>query len=111
MWYDNEISRGIMTKKYLHEGEEPSQFLPRVASIFSPKIRKKVLKALENADFLPAGRTLFGAGYKGERKVSMSNCYILPTPADNIESIFDTAKMIARISSYGGKPQYCRPMQ
>lgn len=102
MWYDNEISRGIMTKKYLHEGEEPSQFLPRVASIFSPKIRKKVLKALENADFLPAGRTLFGAGYKGERKVSMSNCYIVPTPNDAIEEIFDTAKMIARISSYGG---------
>ena len=102
MWHDNEISKGIMTKKYLHEGEETSAFLPRVASIFSPKLRGKALKALENADFLPAGRTLFGAGYKGKRKVSMSNCYILPSPEDNIESIFETAKRIARISSYGG---------
>ena len=102
MWYDNEISMGILERKYLHKGEKPEQFISRVASIFSDELKPKAKKVLEDADFLPAGRTLFGAGYKGERKVSMSNCYVLPTPEDNIESIFDTAKMIARISSYGG---------
>lgn len=101
-WYDNEISMGIMTRKYLHDGEKPKDFIPRLVSIFSKDLQPKAKKVLENADFLPAGRTLYGAGYKGERKVSMSNCYILPTPDDNIESIFDTAKRIARISSYGG---------
>ena len=34
-WYDNEISMGIMKRKYLHEGETPDDFIPRVASIFS----------------------------------------------------------------------------
>ncbi len=102
MWYDNEVSMGIMERKYLHEGEKPEDFIPRVASIFSEELKPRVSKALENADFLPAGRSLFGAGYKGKRKLSMSNCYILPSPEDNLESIFDTAKKVARISSYGG---------
>ena len=107
MWYDNEISMGIMKKKYLHEGEKPEDFIPRVCSIFSDEVKPKAEKVLNNADFLPAGRTLTGAGYKGTRKVSMSNCYILPNPEDNIESIFDTAKRIARISSYGGGTGLC----
>ena len=91
-----------MKRKYLHEGEDPKDFIPRVASIFEGELHDQAVEVLTNADFLPAGRTLFGAGYKGTRKVSMSNCYICPTPSDDIESIFDTAKMIARISSYGG---------
>jgi len=102
MFYDNEISRGIMEKKYLQENETPSQFIDRVVSIFSPELQPFARGIIENADFLPAGRTLAAAGLKGKRKMSMSNCYVLPTPEDNIESIFDTAKMIARISSYGG---------
>jgi ribonucleoside-diphosphate reductase alpha chain len=102
MFYDNEISRGIMEKKYLQENETPSQFIDRVVSIFSPELQSFARGIIENADFLPAGRTLAAAGLKGKRKMSMSNCYVLPTPEDNIESIFDTAKMIARISSYGG---------
>ena len=96
-----------MKKKYLHEGEKPEDFIPRVCSIFSDEVKPKAEKVLNNADFLPAGRTLTGAGYKGTRKVSMSNCYILPNPEDNIESIFDTAKKIARISSYGGGTGLC----
>ena len=73
-WYDNEVSMGIMKKKYLHEGETADDFIPRVAGIFSDGLRQEAQEALENCDFLPAGRTLYGAGYKGERKVSMSNC-------------------------------------
>lgn len=102
MWYDNEISMGIMTRKYLHPEEKAEDFIPRVVSIFSQDLQPKAREVLKNADFLPAGRTLFGAGFKGKRKVSLSNCFVMPSIADNIESIFDTAKMIARISSYGG---------
>ena len=102
-WYDNEISMGIMKRKYLHEGETPDEFIPRVASIFSQDLKDSALEVLSNADFLPAGRTLFGAGFKGARKLSLSNCYIIGNiPEDNLESIFDSAKMLARISSYGG---------
>lgn len=78
-WYDNEISMGIMTRKYLHEGEKPEDFIPRVVSIFSDSLKPFAQEVLDNADFLPAGRTLFGAGFKGQRKVSMSNCFIAGT--------------------------------
>lgn len=102
MFYDNEISMGILERKYLQDGETPEQWLNRVISIFSKELQPYAREIISNADFLPAGRTLAGAGLKNQRKMSMSNCYVLPTPEDNIESIFDTAKMIARISSYGG---------
>jgi ribonucleoside-diphosphate reductase alpha chain len=103
MWYDNEISMGIMTRKYLHPEEKPEDFIPRVVSIFSDELKPKAQAVLENAHFLPAGRTLFGAGFKGKRKLSISNCYVIGNiKQDNIEAIFDTAKMVARIFSYGG---------
>ena len=76
MWYENENSMGIMKRKYLHEGEDPKDFIPRVASIFEGELHDQAVEVLTNADFLPAGRTLFGAGYKGTRKVSLSNCFL-----------------------------------
>lgn len=34
--------------------------------------------------------------------VVVHNCYVIPAPEDNLESIFDTAKYLARTYSYGG---------
>lgn len=99
-WYDNEVSMGIMKKKYLHEGETADDFIPRVAGIFSDGLRQEAQEALENCDFLPAGRTLYGAGYKGERKVSMSNCFVAGTKVTtarglvNIEDVHDGDKVL-----------------
>lgn len=52
---------------------------------------------ITDGDFSPAGRTLYAAGSRGKFKVSMSNCYILPSPEDNLESIFHSNYEIARI--------------
>jgi ribonucleoside-diphosphate reductase alpha chain len=52
---------------------------------------------------MPAGRILAGRGLdKLGRKITLSNCYVMPKVEDNIESIFDTAKYLARTYSYGG---------
>ncbi len=52
---------------------------------------------------MPAGRILAGRGLdKYGRKITLSNCYVMPKVEDNIESIFDTAKYMARTYSYGG---------
>ena len=94
-WWDNEISLGIMKKKYLHDGEVPEDLLKRVSSIFSKELQPLAYKVLSSADFMPAGRTLFGAGYKGERKVSLSNCFLAGTKVAtrrgllNIEDVID----------------------
>lgn len=36
------------------------------------------------------------------KKVCYSNCFVITPPEDNIESIFDCAKKMARTYSYGG---------
>lgn len=102
-WYDNEISRGILEAKYYHEGETtPQQFIDRVSSVFKGDFRERMKKYITDGDFSPAGRTLYAAGSRDKFKVSMSNCYILPSPKDNLESIFHSNYEIARIFSYGG---------
>lgn len=103
-WYDTEIAKGILAKKYYHDDENtPQQFINRVSSIYSDKIKSKLKQAMENADFCPAGRILYGAGSKGKFKASTSNCFCLPSPKeDSIEGIFDLAREMGRTFSYGG---------
>lgn len=103
-WYEKVVGKQIVSKKYLHEGETNfDQFSSRVASIFSTKeLQDKIKESIETGDFIPAGRSLYGAGSKGKFKATMSNCYIMESPQDNIESIFETAKKMARIFSMGG---------
>ncbi len=102
-WHETLAGHEITTKKYFHDGEDFEAFAKRVSGIFSNAELRKIMKtALYRADFFPAGRSLYGAGSKGKFKASMSNCYILPSPDDNIESIFEIAKKMARIFSYGG---------
>jgi ribonucleoside-diphosphate reductase alpha chain len=53
--------------------------------------------------FLFAGRILSNRGTQMDgRKVTYSNCYVIPPPEDSLESIFDCAKNLARTFSYGG---------
>ena len=102
-WFDTEIGRNILQAKYYHAGEtEPHEFIERVAGIFSPEVREKMRAYLEDGALSPAGRTLYAAGAKGKFKSSLSNCYIMPSPTDDIESIFTVNQQIAKIFSYGG---------
>jgi len=103
-WNETLTGKTIIAKKYLHEDETTfEEFICRVGFIFSnADLQSDMIQSLEDASFFPAGRSLYGAGSKGKFKCSMSNCYILPMPEDNIESIYDVAKQEARIFSYGG---------
>ena len=103
-WYNNDVTQGILHKKYLHEGEETfDDLINRVSSIFSEDIREDVKEALYNADLCPAGRTLYGAGMKGKQKVSISNCYVIGNvKEDTLESISQADYEVARIGAMGG---------
>lgn len=101
-WWETEIAQQILSKKYFHEGEDFADFVNRVGGIFSEELQSPIGQSLVNADFLPAGRSLYGAGAKGKFKSTMSNCYIMDSPKDNIEDIFEVAKKTARIFSMGG---------
>lgn len=103
-WYDLELSQQILKQRYMHPGEKtPEEFMRRVASVMPNKrLRENVYKYLEAGFICPAGRTLYAAGAKSKFRASLSNCYIIPSPEDNLESIFQSTAEMARIFSYGG---------
>ena len=97
-WEMTDLQRDIYEKKYRFENESFDEFLDRVSGG-----NNYIKKAIKDKKFMPAGRILAGRGLdKLGRKVTLSNCYVLPKVEDNIESIFDTAKYLARTYSYGG---------
>ncbi len=97
-WEMTDLQRDIYESKYQYQGESFDHFLSRVADGNEP-----VKKMIRDKKFMPAGRILAGRGLdKVGRKMTLSNCYVMPQVEDNIESIFDTAKWMARTYSYGG---------
>ncbi len=97
-WVMSDLQRDIYEKKYRHDNETFDEFLNRVSGGNAP-----VKKAIKDKKFMPAGRILAGRGLdKLGRKITLSNCYVMPKVEDNIESIFDTAKYLAKTYSYGG---------
>ena len=95
-WIDSELGRTIWHNKYQHNGESFSDWLVRVSGG-----NKDISKLIYEKKFLFGGRILANRGIN-DRKCSYSNCYVLPGPDDNLESIFRTAYEAARTYSYGG---------
>ena len=95
---DNLLGIDIWHKKYQQNEETFDQWLDRVSG-GDAAVKDLILKK----KFLFGGRILAGRGIEENgRKVSLSNCYVIPQPQDNLESIFDCAKQMARTYSYGG---------
>ena len=95
---NNQIGQDIWHGKYQYNGESFDEWLDRVSG--GDKELRDEIKAKR---FLFGGRILANRGlYKDGIKVTYSNCYVLPEPEDNIESIYDTAGKLARTFSYGG---------
>ena len=97
-WDMDELQKSIWKNKYQYNDETFNQWIERISG-GNPKIAKLI----RERKFLFAGRILANRGLnKDGIKVTYSNCYVLKPPEDNLESIFDTAKNLARTFSYGG---------
>ena len=95
---NNELAISIFNNKYKNGNETFMETINRISG-GNDEIKQLILEK----KFLPGGRICANRGlYKNGRKVSLSNCYVMPPVEDNLESIFDTAKMLARTFSYGG---------
>lgn len=95
---DNKLGMDIWEKKYKYDGETFNEWLERVSGG-----EQELKEMIANKEFIFAGRILSNRGlYKLGRKITYSNCYVIAPPEDNLESIFDTAKKLARTYSYGG---------
>ena len=98
IWEMDELQQSIWTNKYQYNNESFDEWINRVSGG-----NEKIGQLIRDRKFLFAGRILANRGLpKDGINVTYSNCYLLQPPLDNIESIFDTAKYIARTFSYGG---------
>lgn len=95
---DNQLGIDIWQKKYQFDDESFDEWLDRVSGS-----SQQVQDLIVQKKFLFGGRILSNRGLdKRGVKVSLSNCYVITPPEDNIESIFDCASKLARTFSYGG---------
>ena len=95
---DNKIGIDIWRKKYQYNGETFDEWLDRVSGG-----DEDVKRIIREKKFLFGGRILANRGINHtDMKYTMSNCYCVAPPEDNIESIFDCAKKLARTYSFGG---------
>ena len=95
---DNQLGIDIWTKKYQYENETFDEWLERVSGG-----NAAIKQLIKEKKFLFGGRILSNRGLnKHGIKTTLSNCYVVEPPEDNIESIFDCAKKLARTYSYGG---------
>lgn len=95
---DNQLGIDIWHKKYQQENETFDEWLDRVSGG-----NQAIRKLIAEKKFLFGGRILSYRGMdKRGKKISLSNCYVIAPPEDNIESIFECAAKLARTYSYGG---------
>lgn len=95
---ENQLGQDIWERKYRYENETFDEWINRVSG-GNPEIANLI----KEKKFLFGGRILANRGLENKgRKISLSNCYVIEPPEDNIESIFDCAKKLARTYSYGG---------
>lgn len=95
-WGLSQLGMDIWAKKYQNNGESFEEWLDRVSGE-----DEDVKQLIVDKKFLFGGRILASRGVT-DRKVTYSNCYVLPQVEDSIEGIYDTAKHLARTFSYGG---------
>ena len=95
-WIKTELGQNIWKGKYQYNNETFDEWLQRVSGGDTA-----VKDLIEQKKFLFGGRILASRGVT-DRKVTYSNCYVLPQVEDSIEGIYDTAKNLARTFSYGG---------
>ncbi|MBO4543397.1 MAG: adenosylcobalamin-dependent ribonucleoside-diphosphate reductase [Bacteroidales bacterium] len=97
VWLDgNKLGVDIWHKKYQRNGETFDEWLDRVSG-GDWAVRELIV----DKKFLFGGRILSNRGVTDE-KVTYSNCYVISPPDDNLESIYDCVKKLARTYSYGG---------
>ena len=92
---DNQLGIDIWNKKYRYENESFEEWLDRVSGG-----NQSIRTLIKEKKFLFGGRILANRNIPGNK--TYSNCYVIAQPEDNLESIFDAAKKLARTFSYGG---------
>ncbi|GGS00413.1 ribonucleoside-diphosphate reductase [Streptomyces humidus] len=97
------LLRHPITRKVV---ETPQHFLLRVASGLAEDDTARAVDEvaalyglMSRLDYLPSSPTLFNSG---TRHPQMSSCYLLDSPLDELDSIYDRYHQVARLSKHAG---------
>ena len=97
------LLRHPITRKVI---ETPQHFLLRVAAGLAENDTVRALeevaalyRLMSRLDYLPSSPTLFNSG---TRHPQMSSCYLLDSPRDELDSIYDRYHQVARLSKHAG---------
>jgi len=100
--YDRYLLRHPITRQVT---ETPQYFFMRVAAGLSNPETGRIGETIDfynllaSHDYLPSSPTLFNSGTKHSQ---MSSCYLLDSPLDSLDSIYDTYKSVALLSKFSG---------
>ncbi|MFI6942267.1 ribonucleoside-diphosphate reductase subunit alpha [Streptomyces sp. NPDC050418] len=101
--YSRYLLRHPITRKVI---ETPQHFMLRVAaglaadeSTGSVDEVAALYRLMSRLDYLPSSPTLFNSG---TRHPQMSSCYLLDSPLDELDSIYDRYHQVARLSKHAG---------
>lgn len=96
--YDRYLLRHPTQRKVI---ETPQQFFMRIAVSVTENIAEAIAlyQLMGSLQYLPSSPTLFNAGTKHEQ---LSSCYLLDSPNDSLQSIYDKYSDVAQLSKFSG---------
>ncbi|WP_405973961.1 ribonucleoside-diphosphate reductase subunit alpha [Streptomyces sp. NBC_00988] len=101
--YSRYLLRHPITRKVI---ETPQHFMLRVGAGLAEDDSTRALdevaalyRLMSRLDYLPSSPTLFNSG---TRHPQMSSCYLLDSPLDELDSIYDRYHQVARLSKHAG---------
>ncbi|TQK51975.1 ribonucleoside-diphosphate reductase alpha chain [Streptomyces sp. SLBN-118] len=101
--YSRYLLRHPITRQVI---ETPQYFMLRVASglaadnsVHALEEVAALYRLMSRLDYLPSSPTLFNSG---TRHPQMSSCYLLDSPLDELDSIYDRYHQVARLSKHAG---------
>ncbi|MEU6575417.1 ribonucleoside-diphosphate reductase subunit alpha [Streptomyces sp. NPDC046805] len=101
--YSRYLLRHPITRKVV---ETPQHFMLRVAAGLAEDDSTRSVDEvaalyglMSRLDYLPSSPTLFNSG---TRHPQMSSCYLLDSPLDELDSIYDRYHQVARLSKHAG---------
>ncbi|HMM66109.1 MAG TPA: ribonucleoside-diphosphate reductase subunit alpha, partial [Dokdonella sp.] len=97
--YDRYLLRHPQLRKVI---ETPQYFFMRVACALGGNALSETLelyRLLSSLEYIPSSPSLFNAGTTHEQ---LSSCFLLDSPLDSLESIYDKYADVAKLSKFAG---------